>query len=96
MEAELAELQARVTAERTRVKSETLAAIGAMLESGTLTPDDLLQLLPESEAKAPKRSYANRPPKYRDPQTGATWTGQGAAPAWLKDKNRDDYLINGA
>ncbi|RYO87440.1 hypothetical protein DL763_006310 [Monosporascus cannonballus] len=32
------------------------------------------------------------PPKYRDPKTGATWSGRGRAPAWI-GKNRDKFLI---
>ncbi|KVC92834.1 DNA-binding protein [Burkholderia ubonensis] len=32
--------------------------------------------------------------KYRDPKTGATWSGRGRAPAWIKDaKKRDRFLI---
>ena len=31
--------------------------------------------------------------KYRDPETGAVWTGRGRAPHWIKDKNREDFLI---
>ncbi|QFS37633.1 H-NS histone family protein [Burkholderia cepacia] len=32
--------------------------------------------------------------KYRDPKSGATWSGRGRAPAWIKDaKNRDRFLI---
>ena len=31
--------------------------------------------------------------KYRDPATGATWSGRGRAPQWIVDKNRDDFLI---
>jgi DNA-binding protein H-NS len=32
--------------------------------------------------------------KYRDPKTGATWSGRGRAPAWIKDaKNRNRFLI---
>jgi DNA-binding protein H-NS len=32
--------------------------------------------------------------KYRDPKTGATWSGRGRAPAWIKDaKNRGRFLI---
>jgi len=31
--------------------------------------------------------------KYRDPVTGATWSGRGRAPQWIADKNRDDFLI---
>ncbi len=33
-------------------------------------------------------------PKYRDPATGATWTGRGKAPRWLDGKNREDYRIS--
>ncbi|RQZ27623.1 H-NS histone family protein [Burkholderia sp. Bp9017] len=32
--------------------------------------------------------------KYRDPKTGATWSGRGRAPVWIKDaKNRNRFLI---
>jgi DNA-binding protein H-NS len=35
-----------------------------------------------------------RPAKYADPETGATWSGMGHAPGWIKDaKNRDKFLI---
>lgn len=33
------------------------------------------------------------PPKYRNPLTGDTWTGRGKPPVWIRDKNRDDFLI---
>lgn len=32
--------------------------------------------------------------KYRDPATGKTWVGRGKPPAWIKDKNRDDFLVS--
>jgi DNA-binding protein H-NS len=33
--------------------------------------------------------------KYRDPQTGATWTGFGRAPAWIAGAaNRDAFLVS--
>jgi DNA-binding protein H-NS len=32
--------------------------------------------------------------KYLDPETGATWSGRGRAPIWIKDaRNRDKFLI---
>jgi DNA-binding protein H-NS len=34
-------------------------------------------------------------PKYRDPETGATWTGRGREPGWLKGKNRADFAVEG-
>ncbi|MFT4435054.1 H-NS family nucleoid-associated regulatory protein [Caballeronia sp. 15715] len=37
-----------------------------------------------------------KPPKYRHPKTGATWTGHGRAPAWIADaKDRSKFLIDG-
>lgn len=33
-------------------------------------------------------------PKYRDPDTGATWTGRGIAPKWIAGKDRERYLIS--
>ncbi|MGF6723363.1 DNA-binding protein H-NS [Paraburkholderia sp. GAS41] len=35
------------------------------------------------------------PAKYRDPKSGATWSGRGRAPSWIKDvKNRNRYLTS--
>ena len=31
--------------------------------------------------------------KYLDAKSGATWTGRGKPPAWIKGKNRNDFLI---
>ncbi|MFT0171468.1 H-NS family nucleoid-associated regulatory protein [Paraburkholderia mimosarum] len=32
------------------------------------------------------------PPRYCDPKTGATWSGRGRAPDWIKDvKKRDRH-----
>jgi DNA-binding protein H-NS len=37
-----------------------------------------------------------QPAKYRDPKSGATWSGRGPAPAWLAGaKDRSKFLIDG-
>src|SRR5471030_2249911 len=37
------------------------------------------------------------PAKYRDPKTGATWSGHARPPAWIKDvKDRTKFLMGGA
>lgn len=38
------------------------------------------------------------PPKYRNPETDATWSGRGKPPRWISDaeqngKSRNDFLI---
>jgi DNA-binding protein H-NS len=32
-------------------------------------------------------------PKYRDPVSGATWTGRGRSPTWLAGRDKNDFLI---
>jgi DNA-binding protein H-NS len=35
--------------------------------------------------------------KYRDPKSGASWTGHGRAPGWIAAaKNRDKFLVDGS
>ena len=45
--------------------------------------------------KGAKRKVA---PKYKDPQSGATWSGRGLSPRWLAEKEkagakREEFLI---
>jgi DNA-binding protein H-NS len=50
-----------------------------------------------SESKAKKQGNfvrGKQPSKYRNPQTGATWSGRGRAPAWLANaRDRAKFLI---
>jgi DNA-binding protein H-NS len=48
------------------------------------------------DAKRKPAFQGTQPPKYRDPETEATWSGFGRAPAWIKDADRSQFLINGA
>jgi DNA-binding protein H-NS len=46
--------------------------------------------------KAPAVSDSGEPEslvKYRDPVTGATWSGRGRAPRWIIGKDRDEFLV---
>jgi DNA-binding protein H-NS len=50
---------------------------------------------------AKSRSTAPVPIRYRDPETGNTWTGRGRPPVWLAErmkagKTKEDYLIPAA
>jgi len=33
------------------------------------------------------------PAKYRDPQTGATWSGRGKPPQWIAGQDREKFAI---
>lgn len=48
---------------------------------------------PDPERK-PRRSKGEKvAPKYRNPETGDTWTGRGREPGWIKGKSRDDFAL---
>ncbi|MDR8046040.1 H-NS histone family protein [Burkholderia cenocepacia] len=80
-EARLAELDAIISSIR-----EQIAEYG-------ITPEQLFGRR-RAVASSPRAPIA---PKYRDPKTGATWSGRGKAPQWIAQaKNRSRFLITDA
>jgi DNA-binding protein H-NS len=53
--------------------------------------------LPELDNRVGKGARKDKglalPPKYRDPDSGATWSGRGKPPLWIAGKPRDTFLI---
>jgi DNA-binding protein H-NS len=43
--------------------------------------------------KAPMRPRAGVAPKYRDPDSGNTWSGRGKPPKWIAGQDRGSFLI---
>lgn len=68
-----------------------------------LTPADLFDAAPATAVtEAPKSAKrdASGAPKYKDPNSAATWTGKGKPPLWVKAHLeaggvKDDLLIDG-
>lgn len=47
-----------------------------------------------AKTKPSKVGPSKVPAKYRDPDTGATWSGRARPPAWIKDvADRSKFLI---
>lgn len=79
LKAQIATLEAEAAAARKVEAAEAVATIKALIAEFDLTADDLGFKAGRNAAKA-KVAGA---PKYRDPQTGKTWTGRGKPPAWM-------------
>jgi DNA-binding protein H-NS len=50
----------------------------------------------EDEVIFTRARAQKRPPvlaKYRDPETGKTWSGRGRAPTWMAGKDKSQFLI---
>jgi DNA-binding protein H-NS len=48
---------------------------------------------PATERKSRRSKGEKVSPKYRNPETGDTWTGRGREPGWIKGKNRDNFVL---
>lgn len=49
-----------------------------------------------NQLRVDRRGTYNTKPvqmKYQDPITGATWSGRGRAPSWIRNRNYDDFLV---
>lgn len=91
----IAELQ---SAQRSGVVNQ----IKALMAQHGITADDLTTQKPPRTASAatkpPKDGVNKVAAKYRDPATGATWTGRGLKPRWLvtaieQGRTQDEFLI---
>lgn len=53
-----------------------------------MDPEELAAMKPQRQSPA-----CAGEPRYRDPESGKTWSGMGRIPAWIKGKSYDDFLI---
>ena len=79
-------LEQQINDARKAEVGDAVAKIRALMKDYGLSIADI-----EPKRTADKREKVE--PKFRDPATGATWTGRGKPPAWIKDKYRDDFAI---
>lgn len=81
-----AELDAQIAHARAQESRAALAQIHAWIDDFGFTAQ---QVFPW---KTPATKTVTA--KYLDEKTGATWTGRGKPPAWIRDKNKNDFLID--
>ncbi|WP_080433623.1 H-NS family nucleoid-associated regulatory protein [Burkholderia ubonensis] len=77
-------------------KLEVAAVLSAIREAVLtyeIRPEEILPTW--KKLRVPDRRWGPRPPKYRNPITGETWSGRGRAPKWLVGRDRNDFLITG-
>ena len=87
LKAEIQRLQAEAEQARLAEKAAVLDTIRAMIIEYRLLPPDLGFTTEARTGNAPGAA------KYRDPATGATWSGRGRAPAWLAGTDRSRFEI---
>nr|WP_023842563.1 H-NS histone family protein [Burkholderia sp. M701]BAO19020.1 putative H-NS histon-like DNA-binding protein [Burkholderia sp. M701] len=78
-------------AEEARVaeSAEAIEKVRTIMAEYNLTVDDIIG------KKRKGRKTGPAPIKYRNPETGQTWSGRGRQPAWL-GKRPQKFLVDGA
>jgi DNA-binding protein H-NS len=80
-----AELEAQIAQAQAERKAEGIAAARALIQEHGLTAADVFP--------AAKSKGSVGVAKFRDPATGATWTGRGKPPNWINGKDRAQLMI---
>lgn len=86
--AQLAQLDAAIAAARTAEREGALKQIRSIMAEFEISATEL-----QTPPAAKRRKRRPLTHQYRDPNTGATWSGWGRPPDWIVDKDRDNYRI---
>ena len=86
------QLEKTILEERKRLKAEGIEKVKMIIEEYDL---DISEIFPNfsSKSKVSKLISNKVPPKYRNPDSGETWTGRGKAPLWIANKDRNSFII---
>ena len=80
IQAEIKELQDHAEQVRRHELTNVIGAIKDQIVKYGITQADLFGT---ASAAKPRIPSAGKPAKYRDPISGATWSGHGRNPAWV-------------
>ena len=78
-----AALDRQISAIRTSERSGAISVVRTLMAQHGLTVADVSGAHSASHNGAAKTAGKKVAPKYRDPGTGATWTGRGLKPKWM-------------
>lgn len=108
IEKEIVKLQKQAQALQNKKRLPVIRSIVKSMREYEITPEEIVSAFnkggsskttkttkPSTRARGPRGPVA---PKYRDNQSGQTWTGRGKAPRWITEaeasgRNRAEFLI---
>ena len=86
------ELEKKIQETRKREMSEAVGKVRQIVQEYGLTAEDVFP--PARAARSSASSAGTKvAPKYKNPETGETWTGRGKAPKWIQDQDRSKFEI---
>jgi len=89
-----------IESRRSEEQAGAMGQIKALVDDNDLDIQSVMDFLSPKPVKTrksngtPKANVSKSPPKYRHTESGATWTGKGRKPEWIKSStNPEQYLI---
>ncbi len=73
--------------------SNAIAEIHAKMKDYGISPEDL-GFGGHAKRKPMRSTRRPVPPKYRNTDTGETWSGRGKPPKWLAGRDKAQFLIH--
>ncbi|WP_080404607.1 H-NS histone family protein [Burkholderia ubonensis] len=84
-------LQAQAEIARKKEVQGAVNEIQKLIAEFDLRPEDLFADIQRRSRRVRRRAQATA--KYRDPVSGAVWSGRGRAPRWIAGRDRESFLI---
>lgn len=81
--AQKAALEKQIAETQRQERADAIAKVKSLMAEYGLTAADIVGKAPTVQ-RAPSSAGKKVAPKYRNPDTGETWTGRGLQPNWLK------------
>lgn len=92
LEEQKANYEKRITELRQAERDAALATVRELVAKHKFTAKEMAQPVMAVAATADKTAEAVEA-KYRNPETGETWSGRGRMPAWLDGANKEEFLV---
>jgi DNA-binding protein H-NS len=98
LEKQAADLEKQLVEARRAERASVIAQIKALLNEHGLTVADLGLKTGKTSSSGTSSAGRKVAPKYRNQQTGETWTGRGLQPKWVQaaiasGKKLEDFAI---
>jgi DNA-binding protein H-NS len=96
--AQMATLEKQIAEAQSGQRAEAIAKVRALMSETGLTMADIGATATPRAARAASETPSKVAAKYKDPESGKTWSGRGLKPRWLTaaiaaGKKPEDFLI---
>jgi DNA-binding protein H-NS len=92
MREQMARLQEAIKEAEKHQRVQAIGQITELMYANEITLEDIQNALKPARKRG--KGQGKPPAKYRDPESGAEWSGQGRAPAWIREvEDREQFAI---